>query len=174
MLIRFAALGALVLAASGTIGCSSTREVKTQAYAVLKSHRTYEYEFPVVWKGIEKAVSGLKVTDRDPEEVDPVEMRKLDRRTLETDWVYGQSRDKYVEYKVNDSPRKKYLQTRTRYKVDARSQIGGVDVAVILSEEIERLNEDGSPAGYEGAEADSSRASEMLDKIQNAILSAAP
>src|SRR5690349_2685110 len=97
-------------------GCASTPEVKTQAYAKLNNQRTYEYEFPVVWKGIEESLSKFKITDRDPSEATPLEMRKLTRRTLDTDWIYGQSRDKYQEYKVNGSPRKIYLQTRFKYR----------------------------------------------------------
>src|SRR4051794_2781072 len=92
--------------------CSSGPAVKEQKYAKMLDHRTFEYAFPVVWKGIENVLHNYKVTDRDPADVDPNEMRKLTQRTLETDWIYAESRDKYIEYKVNDSPRKKYLQTR--------------------------------------------------------------
>jgi hypothetical protein len=156
-------------------GCSSTPEVKTQAYAKLSNERTYEYDFPTVWKGIEEAVRKYKVTSRDPSEVDDLEMKKLAQRDLETGWIYGQSRDKYIEYQVNGSPRKTYLQTRFRYLVTAKSQIGGVTVTVKTKEEIEKLNSDGSPAGYSSVSGvDTSRPSELLDKIKIAILSAAP
>jgi hypothetical protein len=87
--------------------------------------------------------------------------------------VYSRSTEKYVEYKVNDSPRKIYLQTRTRYHIDAKTVIGGVDVTVEPREEIERLKSDGASAGFDRVEeVDRSMASGMLDKIGQAILAA--
>ena len=165
----------LLLALVSLSGCSHDPAVKQQAYANLKSQHTYEYDLPTVWKGIESALHNYKIVDRDPSDVGIMEMKKLTKRTLETDWIYAQSRDKYIEYKVNDSPRKQYLQTRIKYYITAQSQIGGTDVSVRTKEEIERLKSDGSPDGYEAPEkVDPSRAAEMLDKIGLAILSAAP
>lgn len=154
-------------------GCSSSPPVKTQAYAKLKNERAFEYEFPAVWKAIEETLRRYRVVDRDPSDVDPVELKRLSKRTLDTDWIYGQSRDKYQEYQINGTPRKKYLQTRLRYHLEAKKVIGGVQVTVKTDEEIERLNSDGNPDGYSSSdEVDPSRASELLDKIQNQILAA--
>lgn len=154
--------------------CSSGPAVKTEAYAKLKNQRTFEYDFPVVWKGIEEAFRKLKVTDRDPEEVSELEMRKLDHRTLETDWAYGRSNDKYQEYKVNGTPRKTFLQERYRVKLDAKKILGGVDVLIKVEEEVEKLKDDGSSAGYVAADADSARAARLLDQIGASVLSAPP
>lgn len=169
------AVSALVLAALLT-GCATrAMPVQRQEYAELKDSRTFEHEFPVVWKGIERVFAKHKVTDRDPAKVNEVELRSLAARTLRTDWIIGQSRDKYVEFKVNDSPRRKLLQVRFRYTVEAKRSMGGADVRVRMDEEIERVRPDGSPAGWDRAErVDSSRVSEVLDQIQQAILSAAP
>lgn len=153
--------------------CSSTPEVKNQKYAKLKNEVSFEYEFPKVWKGIESALREYKITDRDPSEVNDVEIKKLRERSLKTDWIYSQSRDKYVDYKVNDFPRKKYLQTRIKYDITAETIIGGTKVTIEMDEEVERLNADGSPAGYDSVdEKDSSRASDLLSKIRNSILAA--
>ena len=171
-LVPLAAL-ALVFGLWGA-GCSSGPAVKTQAYAQLKSERTFEHEFPVVWHGIESAFRKSKVVDRDPEEVNEVELKQLSKRTLETDWTYTQSRDKYVEYKVNGTPRRKQLQMRVKYEILAKRVIGGTDVVVKATEEVEKLKEDGSPDGYEEMEPDTSRTAEILDKINLAIMAAAP
>lgn len=158
-----------------TFACSSAQPVKSQAYAKLKQERTFEYEFPVVWKGIEAVFEQYHGLERDPAEVEPQELRKLTKRTLETDWIIGQSRDKYVEYKINGSSRKKYLQTRLKYFIKAESQLGGTSVNVRVTEEIENLDSKGQPAGYSRvSEIDSSRGGEILDKIEQAVLSAAP
>src|SRR5258708_5324090 len=103
--------------------CSHSPIVKTQNYAALREQRTFEYALPAVWHGIEDSLKDAKVTRRDPS--DPVEIANLTERTLETDWIYDQSRDKYQEYFVNESPRKKYLKARFRYEVVAESIVGG-------------------------------------------------
>lgn len=150
--------------------CASTREVKKQDYAELKGSRNFEYELPVVWKAVEKAFGNHKITKRTP-----ADDEKAKERKLETDWVYSQSRDKYVEYKINGTPRKQYLQTRLMYKVVAKRIMGGTDVDVQVLEEIERLKEDGSSGGYTRVDqVDTSRSSEMLERVNLALLSAAP
>jgi predicted PilT family ATPase len=166
---------AAVLLLSLLNACSSAPPVKSQAYAELKDHRTFEHDFVSVWKAIEEATRSYKVTDRDPSEVSVLELRKLKDRTLQTDWIYGQSRDKYQEYAVNGSTRKTYLQTRVRYKIMAHSVMGGTEVSIHFDEEVESLKSDGSSGGYSGVDRkDPTRASELLDKISTSILSAAP
>jgi hypothetical protein len=164
-------LGAALLLAQ----CSHKMDVKKQAYASLKSEWVFEDEFPVVWKGIEAALRNQRITDRDPEEVNEVEMKKISERSLKTDWVYSQSRDKYVEYKVNQFPRKKYLQLRYQFEVIAKREVGGIHVTVNTDEEIEILRPDGSSAGFENVDAemiDSSRPNELIEKIKLALLAA--
>lgn len=166
----FAILPLLALTA-----CSSGPPVQEQAYAKLRDARTFEYDFPTTWKAIEAAFSNYKVTNRDPADVGVLDMKKLTRRRLDTDWIYGQSRDKYIEYKVNDLPRKQYLQTRVRYALTASSVLGGTEVRVKTDEEIERLKPDNTTAGFDkAADVDTSRPAEMLDRINQALLSAAP
>jgi hypothetical protein len=147
--------------------------MKSQAYAKLKNERTFENDFSTVWKAIEETFRNYRIKERDPKEVDALEMRKLTKRTLETDWIYGQSRDKYQEYQVNGFPKKVYLQTRFKYELEAKKVMGGIHTTVKIEEEVERLKSDGTPNGYESVdENDTSRANEILDKIQNNILAA--
>lgn len=164
------------LAAVSFSACSSGPEVKQEKYAKLSDTRTFEYEFPAVWKGIEETLRNYRVTDRDPKDVDANEMRSLKHRTLETDWIFTKSNDKFVEYKVNGLPRKTYLQSRLKYKINAQSVLGGVNVTVKTQEEVQKLKEDGSDDGWESAgdEKDTARASDLLDRINMAILSAPP
>lgn len=165
----------LMIFAITATSCSSKMDVKQQQYAKLKDSRVFENEMPEVWKAIEEVFRNYHVTDRDPNKVDTLELRKLRKRTLETDWSATQSRDKYVEFTVNGFPRKQYLWTRMKFKIIAEAVLGGVQVTVKDVEEIQRLNKDGSDAGYDSTDAiDSSRTSEVLDKIQNQILAAPP
>jgi hypothetical protein len=135
----------------------------------------YEYEFPVVWKGIESAMRNYSIVERDPADVDDVELKRLTKRTLETDWIQTHSRDKYIEFKVNDVPQKRYLWTRIKYNITAQTALGGTQVTVHTQEQVERLKADGTSAGYDKVDTvDTSRPNEVLERIQMAILSAAP
>ena len=163
------------LASPFVLGCSSLPPVQKQQYAQLRNTRAFDFEFPVVWKGIEKAFENYRVAERDPAEVGLLEMRKLSKRTLETDWIYSESRDKYVEYRLNDLPRRKYLEVRLKYKINAERTLGGTQVGVDLEEEVANLKADGTSKGFSGTDQpDTSRQNEILDKIQSAILAAQP
>jgi hypothetical protein len=157
------------------VGCSSGPEIKQDKYAKLSDRRTFEYGMPAVWGGIENVFKGHAIKERDPDDVSEKELETLKERELETDWSYTQSRDKYYEYKVNGSPRRKNLQMRIRYEVTAKAVLGGVDVAVKTTEELEKLKPDGTPDGYSKvSNVDSSRPAEILEKINLAILAAQP
>jgi hypothetical protein len=169
------ALALVVLPSAALFGCSSSPKVKQQAYAKLANERDYEYEFPVVWKAVEASFRNYKIAERDPSEVGALEMNKITKRTLVTDWILGQSRDKYIEYKINNTPRKQYLQTRVKYELKAESVIGGTHVAVKTKEEIEKLDKNGKPAGWDSVgNVDPSRAAEILEKVAQSINSAIP
>ncbi len=158
------------------LSCSSTPEpVKTQAYAQLQKERTLEHEFPAVWKGLEAALKDHKIVERDPETVETQDWSKLEARSLETDWIYTQSRDKYVEFKVNNFPRKQYLQMRYRYRVKAKRILGGTHLTVEMDEQLERLDANGKATGYTDSEKpDSSRANGLIEATDRAVLAAAP
>ncbi len=155
-----------------TVGCATSgTDVQKQAYAKLQGSGVVEYDFSTTWKGVESAVHDQKVVDRDPKEVDFREMKDLTRRSLETDWAYTRSTEHFQAYQVNGQPRKTYLQSRVRYRIEAQSVMGGTNVAVRVDEEIERLKDDGRSDGYSPVEeASSNRAAEMLEKIRLAIL----
>ncbi|MBI3544326.1 MAG: DUF3576 domain-containing protein [Deltaproteobacteria bacterium] len=153
----------LLIAAIGFVvsACSSGPPVKTQEYAKLSNTKDFEEEFPVVWKATINALSEFKVDEKDQE-----------KGVIVTDWVYSTSTDKYIEYQVNGFPRKRYLQTRYKYKITLDRQIGKIHVTVLPEEEIENLKGDGSFDNWKVAsEFDTGRANEMVRNIENKILS---
>jgi hypothetical protein len=167
----FAALAVIFVLSA----CASSPDVKKEQYAKLSNTRTLQYDFPTVWKGIEEAFRGYKILERDPNKVDDLEMKHIRKRTLETDWIYSQSRDKYQETKVNGVPQRVPLQVRLKYKVTATSRMAGTDVTVNSTEEIEKLDNYGTSEGYHSVEAvDTAREADMVEKINMAVLSAAP
>lgn len=168
---KFRSFGGALAALSGLgiLGCSHPLPYKQSAYAKLKSDWTIEQDFARTWKGIESAVHGLKVAERDPDDVSDQEFRTLQERTLETDWINSRSRDKYVEVRVNDAPTRRYLQTRYRYRIQATKHLAGTHVAVQVQEQVEGLDAVGNPTGFSDTdEVDSSLAREMIEKIKNA------
>ncbi len=161
---------ALSLGILAVVGCSSGPEVKQQKYAKLPDERTFEYEFPTVWSGVEQTFKNFPILKRDPDEVSELELEKLSKRKIETDFIYTNSRDKYQEYKVNGLPKKKYLQSRIKYLLTAQNTLGGVHVTIRTTEEIEKLKPNGESDGYSKVDQiDTSRPAELLDKIQNSI-----
>ncbi len=155
--------------------CASSPVVKSQDYAKMPGSHFYEHEFPSVWKGVEAALKNYKILERDPEEVSSVEMKNLTQRTLETDWIYSQSQDKYQEYQVNGSPRKKYLQLRYKHEIVAKRAVGGTEIAVKTVEEIEKLKPDGTSLGFSQSDSTSpSLSHDLLEKINLAVLSNPP
>ncbi len=166
------AVSLVILLAIGT-GCSSSQKVGRQSYAELKTEQTFEESFEMVWSAVEVALKDHRVIERDPEEVDVNELKKLDERSLRTDWIYARSNDKFVTYKINDLPKKKYLQTRFRYKLEVERVMGGTLVRVLTDEEVETLDDKGEATGYDEVETiDSSRPNRLLKDIKNALLSA--
>lgn len=154
-------------------GCSTAPTVKSQGYAQLQNHRSFDYELPIVWKGIEEALKSYRILRRAPDPIDALDLNRSDFRSLETDWVYSQSREKYVEFKLNGFPKKQYLQTRLKYRVSAKKVLGGVEVKIFTSEEVENIKADGTPGSYEpSAVPDSAPAHQLLEKIENSILAA--
>lgn len=158
--------------------CSSGPDVRKQRYAELKSEQTFEYEFHEVWKAIEKATEKYKISDQDPEKgISPVELKQLTEGELETDWIIGKSRDKYIEYRVNGFPKKKYLQTRVKYEFEVRQVLGGTHVTVEMEEEVERLKQDGTSMGWSSIDSDkidTSRTQEILQRIKLSLLGRRP
>ncbi|MBC7692726.1 MAG: hypothetical protein H7222_13270 [Methylotenera sp.] len=153
-------------------GCSHSQPIKAQQYAPMKNHRTFEYELPTVWKAIQDVFREYKVSDQQLH--DTQDLRKATEVSLETDWSYSLSREKFVEYTLNDKPKKRYLQTRTRQKVIAKRSMGGTDVLIDVTEEVENLKPNGSSDGYNKAShPDPGRAGDTLDQIEHSILSAA-
>ena len=142
-----------------TAGCASS--YKTQNYAKLSNTKDFEEEYSMVWKGIVSALDEYKIENKDSE-----------KGQIQTDWVYSTSNDKYIEYQVNGFPRKKYLQTRYKFKINADKQLGHVRVTVNPQEEVENLKSDGNFDSWKSvSEPDSTRSNEILRNIDLKILS---
>jgi hypothetical protein len=166
----------LSLAFTGVLlsGCSSAPTIKKQEYATLKAERVFESELPWVWEAIEVSFQDHPVVERSPQKIQsPSDWRGVASRRLKTDWIYAQSRDKYVEYTVNDHPRRQALQMRVAYEVEAKRVLGGTEVKVGVREEIQKVDSKGQPSGYRkmsDSEVDTSRQHGLLETIRLNLL----
>ncbi|MGE4231892.1 MAG: hypothetical protein AB7F43_01055 [Bacteriovoracia bacterium] len=133
---------------------------KSEIYAKLPNSRVFEEEYSVVWKGILKALEVYKLEK--VEEEDGI---------ASTDWVYSTSNERFLEYRVNGLPRRKYLQSRYKYTVTAEKQMAGVKVIVNTEEESEYLKPDGSFDLWKAVETETNKSNELLRNIELKILS---
>ena len=146
-------------AAAIGFGCSTGPKYKTQAYAKEQTSRTMEYDYGIVWKGIRDALQDHKIREANEE-----------KGIVETDWAYSTSNDKYLDVVINQQPRRKYLQTRYRYRITAQKQMIGVLVDVNIEEEVEKLKSDGTFQRWHSVdEPGTSRPHEMLMRIEQKI-----
>jgi len=153
----------LALTAILAVGCatSSTTDVKKEAYAKLNSKRMFEYPIDKVNGATSEVAKAYPVLSQKEE--------KDHSLTIETDWVLGESRDKYVNYKNNEHMRHKNLQSRFKYSIRVAPAMGGAEVSVKATEEVEKLNKDGTPDGFhsvKNSDVDSSRANEFLNRVE--------
>ncbi len=156
----------------GATSCAGPQYSKKE-YAAQRTVRTFEYEMKDVWTALEKVVEKKKVIERDPNKVAPSEWSSLRERTLELDWSYSQSRDKYKTYQVNSIPKQQPLQVRVKHSFLVKKAFGGAEVEVTTQEEIEDLDDYGVSKGYFATpDSDTSRSAELLDQIAQALLSA--
>ena len=144
--------------------CSSGPQMKEDKYAKLANMRTFTYDMPVVWKSVLNVANPYKIVFLDVN--DP------NKHTLETDWFDSPSSDKYAQTTINGSPQRVPLHVRLKYKITALKRLGGVDVTVSSSEQVEKLDNYGNSKGFsKTSEIDTAHESEVLDKINQALLS---
>ncbi len=151
---------ACILASVTISSCSSGPKTKQNKYARLQNSKDFENEYDVVWKAIVLATEDYKTVEKDAE-----------TGHLTTDWVYATSNEKYFEYTVNGLPRKKYLQTRSKFQIIAQRKLGSVNVSVSPVEQVEKIKEDGTFDDWtDSDQIDSARANDVLKKIELSIL----
>lgn len=158
-----------VFAAIAFLSCSSTPKgtYKEQATPKFASSRELS-EKPEVALRAAKAVLEELTRASDP----PAAKKVHDEGdTLRTGWVYGTSRDKYVEYKHNGAPRRKTLAVRRQYAYTVTPSLGGSQVTVSIDEEIEDVDlNTGENKGWSNAAPDQAAYDQLIRKLRERIL----
>lgn len=84
--------------------------------------------------------------------------------SVRTGWVYSMSKDKYVEYDFNGTPKRKQLAVRRKYTYTAVPGLAGTQVSYGIEEEIQKVDlKSGEPTGWESVEP-AQAAYDMMNK----------
>ena len=99
------------------------------------------------------------------------EIVRDDGNTLMTGWVYAPaSKDKYVRYDFNGSPRRKNLQVRRVYQYTVTPGLSGSQVLMNIKEEIEEVNlKTGEHEGWKKVEPEQAAFDLFLKRLREQI-----
>jgi hypothetical protein len=146
--------------------CSSgpRPQTSTLAYAKLNNEHFFENDMNTTWKAVQEVFSPFKLTSQS---TDDARVHKL-----ETDWFETQANDRYETIVIDKIQHQMPLQSRLKFSVVAKTLFNGTQVTVKTSEEIEKLHDDGTHAGFSPVSApDPLRAATILDNISRALTS---
>ncbi|MGZ3694030.1 MAG: hypothetical protein ACXWQO_07505 [Bdellovibrionota bacterium] len=95
---------------------------------------------------------------------------KGNEESVRTGWVYSQSKDKYVEFQFNGSPKRKILQVRRKYTYTAVPSLAGSQVTYGIEEEIQKVDlKSGEPTGWEKVEPAQAAYDDMAKRLRQKI-----
>ena len=96
---------------------------------------------------------------------------KGDENTVYTAWVYSQaSRDKYVQYDYNGSPRRKDLAVRRIYSYTVTPSLAGSQVALNIEEEIQDVDlKTGQPKDWKRVQTEQAAFDMLLHKLREQV-----
>lgn len=103
---------------------------------------------------------------------DPAVPRRLrgDEESVETGWVYGMAKDKYVEVPFNGTVRHKQLAMRRRYSYTVNPSISGSTVIFGVEEEVEKLDlKTGEREGWKSVDPNPAAYNEMFRRLRTQI-----
>lgn len=95
---------------------------------------------------------------------------KTEEHTVFTGWVYGQAKDKYVQYDYNGTPRRKQLALRRIYGFTVNPTLAGSQVAMNVEEELQEVDlKSGEPKGWKRVEPDPAAYDLLLRRLREQI-----
>lgn len=80
---------------------------------------------------------------------------KMTDDSAQTGWVYSISKDKYVEFQFNGTPRRKPLRIRRKYTYTVNPSLAGSQVLMTVDEDLMKIDlKTGEEKGWSSVEAD--------------------
>jgi hypothetical protein len=87
-------------------------------------------------------------------------------------WVYGVSKDKYVEFNFNGVPKRKLLNVRRRTEVNVTPSLAGSQVVFDVEEELEVVDlKTGQPKGWKSVKVDAEYYDTLTRKLRESLRS---
>ena len=137
--------------------------MRTEKAVVFSTQRDFTVDEPTLRRA---AIAVIEDYLRSSEPPVSTSVKTADR-TIYSGWVYGTSRDKYVEYKYNGAMQRKKLSVRRRYSFDIAPSLAGSQATATIEEEIEKIDlNTGKPESWEGVSADPKEYDNMLRKLK--------
>ena len=158
------------LIAFTAISCSSkkTAQYKEDKSPQFANSRQFD-ESPETVKRAAKAVLEELASESNPPAANAV---REDGDSVNTGWVYGKSKDKFVEYNFNGAPRRKILSVRRKYDYNVSSSLAGTQVTVSIQEEIETVDlKTGNPTGWKNVAPDQKMVDHLVKLMREKIRS---
>lgn len=154
------------------LSACSTSSTQKGKYGEEKNAAKYTSTYDFV-ESPEKVLRSAKtVLENWTRESDPPTSRaiKEDDTSMETGWIYGQSKDKFVEYKHNNIPRRKTLAVRRKYKYTAVPSLSGSQISLSVEEELEQVDlKSGERTGWKSVDPDPKTYDRMLQKLRTQV-----
>ncbi|HEY8280523.1 MAG TPA: hypothetical protein VIH99_12915 [Bdellovibrionota bacterium] len=93
-----------------------------------------------------------------------------DDSTVYTGWVYSTSKDKYVQYDFNGSPRRKPLALRRIYGFTVTPGLSGSQVTMNVEEEVQEIDlKSGSAKGWKRVETETAAYDMLLRRLTEKV-----
>lgn len=90
--------------------------------------------------------------------------------SIETGWVYGKAKDKYVRYDYNGTPQRRPLAVRRIYNFIVQESLAGSLVKMKVKEELQQINlKTGKHEDWKKVEADPATYDLLLRRLQEEI-----
>lgn len=93
-----------------------------------------------------------------------------DEDAIRTGWVYSTSKDKYVVFDFNGSPKRKQLAARRKIAYSVSPALAGSMVTVRVEEEIQEVDlKTGEPKGWKNVAPDQNVYDQLIKRIRDKI-----
>jgi hypothetical protein len=158
----------ILLFVLGLMGCASQKDAKYRQDPRPKFSDSRDFEQkPELIKPIAESLLKKKIAASDPSLAVNTES---DLAALKTDWIYGVSKDKYLVFDFNGSPKRKPIPVRRKYIITLAPSVAGTLASVNITEEIADLDKKtGQEKGWKSVPADRALYQDFFSELELAI-----
>lgn len=153
------------------IACSTQKPAKMKTetnHPKFANSRSFENSPEDLREAAKRALQEL--IDRSEPATNATVKEDKDKNQISTGWVYGKSKDKYVEYNFNGVPKRKILNVRRKYTYSISPSLAGAEVNVSTEEEIEKVDlKTGETKGWSKMEPDIATYDDLISRLRQKV-----